>query len=405
MRQFLLICMLALGFSLSAEVQIDTLTVYFKIGNANWDATYKENEARTKEFVQRIKETQTKTGHKIVGVLFHSNTSPEGTRYINERLGNKRAQSIVDRLAKDLVFPDSVVKIEPMWSQWDDLHKYIIEHGDMKYHDELLEIIENKSLSDAQKERRVRNLRGGAPWRYLLNNVFPDMRYSEIRVFVGIEMPKLNEKLQVVEPEPTPEPESIPEPAPEPEPVVEVVDTPVVVTPVQEGPYDKLILKTNTIGWAGMMANLGVEYQHKSGLAFHLPVYYSAMNYFTRTLKFRTFLIQPELRYYIPKVEGLFVGGHFGLAWYNVAFDGDWRYQDHGRNTPAIGGGVNVGYKMPISKNKKWGIEFSLGVGAYQLHYDKFINEQGGKLAYSEKRTFIGVDNAAVSFTYTFDLK
>ena len=404
MRRLLLIFMLALGFSLSAEVKIDTLTIYFKQGSSAWDATYKQNEARTKEFIERIKEVQGKTGHSIVGVLFHSNTSPEGTQYINKRLGDKRAESIVKRLAKDLTFADSVVKIEPMWSQWDDLHEYIHSH-DVKYQDELCAIISDSVMSDAQKERKVRALRGGQVWHYLLRNVFPDMRYSQIRVFVGIEMPKLDEKLQVIEPEPAPEPTPEPEPAPAPV----VVDTVVVAEPVAvvepQGPFDKIILKTNTIGIAMLMANVGVEYQHKSGLAFHLPVYYSAVNYFTRTYKARTFLIQPEVRYYIPKVEGLFVGGHFGLAWYNIALGGDWRYQDHNRNTPAIGGGVNIGYKMPISKNKKWGIEFSLGAGAYELYYDKFINEQDGKLAYSEKRTFIGVDNAAVSFTYTFDLK
>ena len=63
-----------------------------------------------------------------------------------------------------------------------------------------------------------------------------------------------------------------------------------------------------------------------------------------------------------------------------------------------------MGYKLPISKDKKWNVEFSLGAGAYRFHYDKFYNEPNGALAGSVKRTYIGLDNAGVSFSYSFDL-
>ena len=94
------------------------------------------------------------------------------------------------------------------------------------------------------------------------------------------------------------------------------------------------------------------------------------------------------------------VGYTSALAYYNFAFDGDYRYQDHNRETPAIGGGVSVGYRMPISKNNRWRVEFSLGAGVYSNHYDKFHNtpntkERSDDREYQERPIGV-IDQAAV---------
>jgi len=141
-------------------------------------------------------------------------------------------------------------------------------------------------------------------------------------------------------------------------------------------------------------------------LSFTLPVCYSAWNYFTSTIKFRTLAVQPEFRYWFKEDnQKFFVGAHFGYAQYNVAVDGDYRIQDHNGTSPALGGGISVGYRMPISKNNRWHIEFTLGAGVYGLHYDKFYNVNNGKLVDTYRKTYWGIDNAAVNISYRFDLK
>ena len=70
-----------------------------------------------------------------------------------------------------------------------------------------------------------------------------------------------------------------------------------------------------------------------------------------------------------------------------------------------MGGGLSVGYRKPLGASKRWKLEFSLGGGVYDLHYDKFHNESNGELVKSGRKTFIGVDNAAVTLAYMFDLK
>ena len=173
-----------------------------------------------------------------------------------------------------------------------------------------------------------------------------------------------------------------------------------------EGWTRQLHVKTNAIGLAAGIANMAVEVDICKHLSFTLPVYYSAWDYFKPTLKFRTLCAQPEFRYWFNQHnEGWFLGAHFGYAFYNFALDGEYRYQDHNRETPSMGGGLAVGYRTHLSKNKRWKMEFSVGGGVYDSHYDKFRNEENGLLVSTEKKTWYGVDQAAISLVYSFNLK
>ncbi len=168
----------------------------------------------------------------------------------------------------------------------------------------------------------------------------------------------------------------------------------------------KLYVKTNAAGLGLLMANAAAEIDLQKHWSFHLPVYYSAWDYFKSTIKFRTFAVQPEARYWLDEDNGgWFFGAHFTMAYYNFASGGEFRTQDHNRKTPALGGGLSVGYRMPLSKDRRWQMECSAGAGICALHYDKFRNRSNGLLVCTEKRTYFGIDQVNVSFSYAFDLK
>ena len=67
-----------------------------------------------------------------------------------------------------------------------------------------------------------------------------------------------------------------------------------------------------------------------------------------------------------------------------------------------------MGYRLPISKNRRWKMELSLGAGLYPLHYDVFHNTpntKDGLMIGTYKKTYLGIDKASASLSYTFDLK
>lgn len=185
---------------------------------------------------------------------------------------------------------------------------------------------------------------------------------------------------------------------------------------ISEGRYDlceetcwhrDAYVKANLLEGALFIANIAGEMDLWEQWSFALPVSWSSWDYTKSTIKFRTFKIMPEIRFWSYQFYGLFVGAHFGLAYYNLAIDGKYRFQDRDGKHPAIGGGISVGYRMPVFKSSRWKLEFSIGGGAYSLDYDKFLNASDyhrGSFAGSKKKTYYGIDNASVSIVYSFHL-
>lgn len=154
-----------------------------------------------------------------------------------------------------------------------------------------------------------------------------------------------------------------------------------------------------------LVANVEAEVDGAPHWSFVLPIYYSGWNYFTSNYKFRTFTVLPEARYWLREDNnGIFFGAHAGFSFYNFANGGSKRYQDHKRSTPALGGGLNFGYRMNLCDEPRWMLEFSIGVGVYHLDYDTFENHVNGLRNGRYQRTFFGIDNAAISLCYKFDL-
>lgn len=166
----------------------------------------------------------------------------------------------------------------------------------------------------------------------------------------------------------------------------------------------KMHIKTNVLGWGLLITNLSLEVDIAKHWSFALPVYFSGWDYFSPTVKFRTLSFQPEVRYHFKETDGWFVGAHFGLTYFNLATDGEYRLQDRDGDTPAIGGGVAVGYRTSLTKNKRWKMEFSVGGGVYDVHYDRFRNKENGFLVDTKDKLYIGPDQASVTISYSFNL-
>ena len=161
-------------------------------------------------------------------------------------------------------------------------------------------------------------------------------------------------------------------------------------------------LKTNLAALPLLVANAAIELQPLEHWSLSVPVYYNALDWFSYDAKFRTLATQPEIRYWLKgNLSGLFFNVHATFGWYNVAWGGDYRYQDHAGKSPAFGGGIGIGYKVALG-NGPWGLEFGLGGGFLPLHYDYYYNIRGGRIAGEDSRKYFGPDQAFVSLTYSF---
>lgn len=409
------VVLLLLGIgAIQAQDKRTEISIDFRVNHTEIDPAYSNNAVRMQEIIEFLKEVNKDSTINLVEVSFCGAASPEGSYQLNRKLARGRLSALEALVRKEVVIPDSIITRNDSYIPWEYL-KSRIEESDMNFKDEIISIIgEEGQLVDYHQPNthvdnrivKLKRLDGGRVWQQINRLYFQKMR-NACAVFITYK----REPVAVEEPVIVPAPVAF-EPEPAIKDTVFVKDTLTVeqvAVPVMDTLNRRLYIKSNAIGLAMAIANAGIEIDLGKHWSFALPVYYSAWNYFKSTIKFRTFAVQPEFRYWPRKDnDGFFTGAHFGLAYYNFAFDGDYRYQDYNMETPAIGGGISLGYRLPMGKSDRWRVEFSLGAGVYPLHYDKFHNTprtKDGLKIESIKKTYWGIDQAAVSFSYSFDLK
>lgn len=409
----ILLIFLLLGTAAARSQERHTeICIDFRVNSSIIDSTYLNNAACIQKMMDFLREIRRDSTLHIVGVSFNGAASPEGSKQINTKLARGRLSAIEKLVRQEMNIPENLITRNDNYIPWEHFIS-LIKDSEYTWKDEVIAILnEGDMQSDDphyyQRMAKLKALEEGRVWQQINTLFFQHMR-NACAIFVTYkkELPRVQEPVIV--------PDTVVVAVPEPQPVIEAVeiapDTVAVVetaVPEVEEWTRKLYVKTNLVGLGMAIANLGVEVDLAKHWSFALPVYYSAWDYFKSTVKFRTFAVQPELRYWLSENNrGFFAGAHFGLAYFNFAFDGDYRYQDHCCKTPALGGGLAVGYRMPISRNHRWHIEFLLGGGVYDLHYDVFHNVENvknGKLKETLKDTYYGIDQAAINISYRFNL-
>lgn len=113
-------------------------------------------------------------------------------------------------------------------------------------------------------------------------------------------------------------------------------------------------------------------------------------------------VIRPEFRYWLcERFDGHFVSASPSYNQFNISghdipfvdFKKAYRYEGN-----AFGFGVNYGYHLPLGK--RWGLEFSAGIGVAQMKYDVFECALcSGKLE-TKKKTYFGPTHASVNLVF-----
>lgn len=160
-------------------------------------------------------------------------------------------------------------------------------------------------------------------------------------------------------------------------------------------PANHWILKTNLPYWGLVVPNIAVEYGFSDRWSVDIPVFYQPFTV-AEAYRFRTFSVQPSLRYYLHSgMTGHFLGFHLTAGLFNIAVDHKTRYQDNGG---MYGAGIDYGYAFTFGK--RWGLELNIGAGYIYTDYDKYYNIKNGALMGSGTKNYWGLTKFGVSLTY-----
>lgn len=379
------------------------ISVDFRVNSIVIDPTYRNNAKALEQIDSLYQALANDSSIEIVSIEFCGTASPEGSAAINHRLSHGRLVAL-EKVVRDRIdIPQDIVAEVDHYIAWDHLIELVEKDEQLPMRDQVLEILRSnyptaKDYYGKEIDGRIaelRKLQGGAVWALMHKKYFDQMRNAWFIVVTT----------RRIEPEPMPEPEPEPEPTPEPEPEPEPEPTP-EPEPVEEPeePRPLMNIKTNALEVAGLIANLGVEVKLADKLSLDVIGHYSPYDYFKFDRKVRVFAIQPELRYWFGEtlIKGHFIGLHVPVSGFNVQL-GDTRYQDP--NRALWGVGLSYGYALPLGKDSKWGVEFTLGLGYMNIVYDVYEGVLNGKYQRTEKKNYFGPTRLGIDFSYRIDGK
>lgn len=234
-------------------------------------------------------------------------------------------------------------------------------------------------------KRELQRLQGGRLWRRLLKDYFPELRAARVVLFFEEAKPQKE----------TPETIETPE-APKTIEAVEVSETP-------ELPLAPRVLSIPRRELLSVKTNLLLDFAYVPGYDRWCPIpnvaieYYPLRGHFTygASLDFpwwqhysdhKFFQIrnyQLEARYYLRSgsierrtpgegaaFRGLYFSAYAHAALFGICFDAD-----RGWEGEALGGGLGVGYVLPLGRKGHWRMEFSAQVGVFFSGYDPYQYE------------------------------
>lgn len=323
--------------------------------------------------------------------------------------------------------PDSLITCVDGGIAWMDLRDSVANSG-MQYKEDVLYILDNQpeetwsngTLVDS-RSKHLMDLHGGKPYRYMKEKFFPFFRYSKIRITYTGDLSIEGESstltdgdnsaidLEIVKDTlardgvDSSEVEKVLQ-QPETGEVAVVKEKKIMEpsSPVGKSAMPEFAVKTNALLLMSGIANVGVEVGIGDRFSFDFPIVYSPYT-IKSYYKLRLLAFQPEFRYWFNSFsKGHFLGLTGNLAWFNVALDMNNRYQDS-NNRPLIGAGISYGYSWRILPSLS--VEFTVGAGYANTHYDVFYNVENGIMYTSGVKDYFGLTKVGINLVYMINAR
>lgn len=163
----------------------------------------------------------------------------------------------------------------------------------------------------------------------------------------------------------------------------------------------KIAVKTNALYWATATPNLGVELGLGKRITLDIAAGYNPFT-FSDNRKWKHYLIQPELRYWLcERFNGHFFGLHTGYMNYNVGkipllYSKDAK--NHRYEGWMTGVGLSYGYQWMLGG--RWNIEATLGLGYIHTSYTRYDPDKCGECDGKYTRNYFAPTRAAISIIY-----
>jgi hypothetical protein len=415
------------------------LKVIFPVNIFTLDTSQEE----LKEFVQDVIPKINTDSLKPHAIVVRGSASPEGPYRWNQTLGKRRTAQVFNYINRHLKFPEEQTTINSTPENYQMLLYLMKEANDPSY--SLVKSLVDKYYEAgllSELKQHLKRIDGGKLWNRLYKRYYPELRMARVVLFFKRQRPYMAEP-------PSAEPslahpdsiavEILPETEQIPKAALESFENTGITIPYEIKQVNKEIdyvpVRIYRRHILGIRTNLLYDFFYLPG-HYWAPSpnvqleYYPLTGHFTANIGFtgpywhhwsrqqfwqiRDYVF--EGRYYFQGL-GRFIGPYVS-AYVHTNIYGIGLSKTKGWEGEGLGAGTIFGYTMNISRNKRWRLEFSLGVGYYRTKYDPYVygnpkstvedglyyyDYLGKKENFKERNhvfTWIGPTNLGVHLTY-----
>ena len=174
-----------------AAYRVDTLRlrIAYASGGTDVDLGFGDNAASWTAFEQAFRQEQADTSAALMGFRVRTGTSLEGTPALIARVSELRLDSIRELLDSRLGTGMPLLHVNRDKGSWEELETAVLalSKADFRWKDEVLAIV--RSDQTEARMTRLRSLAGGEPWQWLMANVYPVLRSSEVTALFMVTRP------------------------------------------------------------------------------------------------------------------------------------------------------------------------------------------------------------------------
>lgn len=349
---------------------VDSIRIFYRQGHRYVDPSYRENRVALNRFKASI-DSMLRV-HLLERVIIHSYASPDGTDRANTHLTSLRADSLASYLLRNTCLPPERLEKYSNGIAWDMLRN-LVATSNMEYRNDVLHVLDNTpiwiydslgQIVDGRK-KRLMELHGGNPYRYMYETFFPDLRCGVSAVlYVRTSTPKVDTVI-TTDPKPVtetnhPQTESKPKPT---------QNKPIAITePEVKKIYPLFAIKTNLLYWATLMPdfrsytfvpNLEIEWFFKNRWSLSGTGNFAKWTYGNNFLGISSWSIEPRWWF---KNDGyyhwLYLGVYGQIGDYDVQ---NSRIENDGNTGNLWGIGLSFGGVIPFSN--RLGLEIGIRGG------------------------------------------
>ena len=156
---------------------------YLDFAAGRWEVVpgYKDNAAELQKMYNLVETLKVNADATITSITIAGYASPEGSYQSNLTLSGKRATALKKQIKALYGFPESLFSVSGRGEDWVMLDT-LVARSYMQDKYAILEIIRAGASDYDQAEGQLKALGGGAPYRYLLENIYPQLRRTDYQL-------------------------------------------------------------------------------------------------------------------------------------------------------------------------------------------------------------------------------